>query len=339
MATLALTVSRPVRYLIQWGTTDSYELGNSLTDAYRREFVMTLRDLEPGTAYQVRVTGLLPNGQRDVLFEGVVETIAEDAELLVPNVRQARATIDGTDVALFWQNPAEPGVAVRVLRSPYQFPLHPTDGQIVYQGDAESVRDPAALAERAQQYYTIFARDSAGNFSTGVILFVAATEDGVLVPALPATTSEPVTEPTVRFVRPDTKLPGLGEITISQSDRTYQFADPAVRLSADRPFVVRIPVETVATHLKSIVFSYRPQAAQGQWERYLLRRNEAGTAYVGYISAPKTPDWYEIALHIYDFEAQVVGLGGWLYLPASKWLSNFPHYQMPGRCSYSWYLQ
>ncbi len=71
-------------------------------------------------------------------------------------------------IVLTWRNPDDGDfAAVRVQRDTGGHPSTPAEGQTAYDGPAEQATD-TGLANGTVYYYTIFARDGNGNYSTGV---------------------------------------------------------------------------------------------------------------------------------------------------------------------------
>lgn len=103
----------------------------------------------------------------------------------------------GRDRAMFlsWNNPADPDFAdVIIRRRADAFPESPSDGALVYQGSGESALD-GGLAADAEYFYTAFARDAAGNISSGALARGRTLPTAEEPPPAPLPEEPPVPEP------------------------------------------------------------------------------------------------------------------------------------------------
>ncbi|MBU2010098.1 fibronectin type III domain-containing protein [Patescibacteria group bacterium] len=97
---------------------------------------------------------------------------------------------DDDKVELSWVNPPDIDFdSVRIMHSTVFYPDDPVDGMVVYEGDHTEVIDTEVIAG-VKYYYTIFAKDVNGNYSSGAI-------GSIEIPVPPAEpVDEPVDEPT-----------------------------------------------------------------------------------------------------------------------------------------------
>jgi hypothetical protein len=304
--TVTFTTDRFVQSRVRWSTLGGAENIVQGTAAVRaHEFV--LDGLEPGTRYE-----LLIETYTDERFLGdaerlVVTTTALPDQTPPSNVRNLQAEAVGGGVELRWENPPELDFArVRVVRSTRWFPLDTVDGWVVYEGAGVSFTDQ--VRDRPI-FYTVFSIDESGNISSGAVvaLYEPATmtlpADGVtppppvlpeiIPPTFQATTSAPVRWP----------------VYVAQGDRVTMLAtSSAVSVSANLPFIVRIPANAVPSHLKTIVVELRhPDPVQGSFS-FLLRRTTTGDDYEAQIGALPSAGTYEIDIRWLDFATHETGM-------------------------------
>jgi chitodextrinase len=299
-----------VRYTISWGRTASYELGTVSTSLFKQGHETTLENLEPGTRYWYSIEIEDTAGNAQILKAGDFATIPSYQSIAPTNVRNIHAVVTGDDVALDWVNPVlAPGSKVRVVRSYFFYPLVATDGALVYEGDGAMVIDTGALHEHSPQYYTIFVIDAEGNVSSGAVVAASKTEVGTLMPnssSTPPKTSSSLSSSTVSV--PDSILDESGDTAVLHANAvfvrqglTVQAFSDGIKLDADIPYTVYIPVGAVVTHLKSILVSIKDPTDQRIVTTYLLKLNKDGDAYVADIDPPHVVGVAGMTVEVFDF--------------------------------------
>ncbi len=307
-ATVMINTERPTQFIIRWGETPGYEQASIRTEAFATEYSYEWTGLQPGTKYFLEVIGVNPRGLETVLYVGSFTTDSIVSDRLVPNVTSFTATVqaDGT-IALVWTLPPDiPAESeVRVLRNERQFPSRLEDGVLVYQGRRGSVVDKDIdWSEIQRTFYTIFVLLPSGEASSGVVTVVMREDQAVGIgEKLPLVVPEATS--TVIFARPETRLPGLVDIVFAHKNTSHTFLDSGVAVPAGAMVLVRVPVDSAAPHLKSIVVTF--SGAEGTSLAYLLRLDETGQWYEGLVVAPALPGEWRMVVTIYDFEAAVVG--------------------------------
>ncbi len=304
-AYLSFSTNVPTRYIIRYGRTGEYELGTIETEVFRAEHSTILSDLQPGSTYQYELLVRDRYQQSEVVRRASFTTEPRFPIQTLPNVRNLQAVPISSDVLLRWEMPdIELLAGVRVVRNHHFFPRDPFDGEVVYQGRAESFTDSGALSERARQYYTVFVMDLSDNFSSGAIA-VADRRDAVsdplpeplpeIIPPIP-TTTDPDLEPLdLRFT----------DITFIQADQEYIPDADRVELDTRTSFVLRVPVERTPPHLKIITATIsRLEGRPGQ-DTYLLRRDPDGRYYEAEIDRLGLVGEHQVIVSIYDLQNEV----------------------------------
>lgn len=316
-SSISLTTPRPTVLNIRWGRSASYELGYIVNESYSKEHAILLTDLEPGTRYEYEITAETPFGLESVVKRGQFTTL-EFVEVQNPsNVARFLASAVGDDVDLSWQKPLGEDVAyVRVVRSHLDFPRHPQDGAIVYQGENTSFIDVGVLSQFSPVYYTAFTYNSEGSVSSGAIAIVyavsqTASGDTVLSDVVnnigvPAFTSEATSSVREERFTPEMKIPELSEVYIKQNGKEFSFIASQLTLDSNQPFVVAIPARAVAGNLKSIIGTLVDPTDNRKRYSFLLRMNQDGTAYEAEIASVAVQGKSALVVEIFDYEAEIV---------------------------------
>jgi hypothetical protein len=310
---IAVETARPVRLAVRWGRSTDYELGYSVSEFYSDTHLVGLADLEPGTTYEYEIIASTPFGLESVIRVGKFTTLSDSDSDTPSNVRRFTAVADGKDVQLSWQLPATVDVShVRIVRSNFGFPQYPQNGAVVYQGKAAKFTDSDILSMYSPVYYTAFVYSADGKVSSGAVAMVyaqsfagSASED---VPSVqpPVKVVQPTTTVDESRVTIDMRLPELTEIFIEQKDRTYSLADSHIRLASQDAFLVRIPADSVAGNLKSIIGTVLDPTDNQRSYSFLLRINAGKTHYEAAIPAVAVSGESVLEVKIYDYEAYTV---------------------------------
>jgi hypothetical protein len=175
------------------------------------------------------------------------------------------------------------------------FPSDPYDGAVVYEGQATSFVDVAALLEYEEQFYTIFAIGEDGAISSGAVAraSLTGTDDGPLL-------EEELLEVSDFYFSPQS-------IALLQGSRTQTFSDTRIVLSGFEPFIVSIPYEALPRHLKSIIVTLLDPNDHTRSYSFLLRINKDRTAYEAMVAALQTEGVSRLQVEIFDYERKVIG--------------------------------
>ena len=136
--------------------------------------ILLLASLASGTAYAATTTDSII--VRLIVEGGSVSSPDPDPEPEPDEIPPANpsnfvATYDEDegDVDLSWENPTDSDFdLVRIMRSTTFYPTDEEDGELIYEGDGEFAEDED-VEQGVTYYYTIFARDEAGNWSSGAV--------------------------------------------------------------------------------------------------------------------------------------------------------------------------
>lgn len=284
-----------VRSVIKWGETNSYEMGTIGERSFSRIHEIHILNLKPGTTYQFTIEGENYVGIYGVLTSNNFTTL-QPVDVFPPaNVQNLRALKDGDDIVLSWENPNDPDFEkIRVLRNENFYPSDTADGWLVYDGDRENVRDRSIAIPGTRQFYTVFTYDKQGNISSGAVVAITISENGV-------TNIDIVDEE-----KNNIDLQFL-DIHFIQDGIEQVAHDGKVALDGTKPFSIHVPYESVPEHLKTILVTLADSIDEEKSFSFILRINGDKTGYDAHIAPLGTAGTFPIRVSVFDFKTNQVG--------------------------------
>lgn len=289
--------SRYARFELRWGRTSSYELGFVTNELYKKEHKTVISDLLSGTTYEYELVGFNKDGKKTVLKTGQFKTNMAPDSTAPTNVSNLKATVDGNNVLITWDNPQDVDFShVRIVRSHLFYPQDPSNGFIAYSDTENSFYDNNTLQDYPKQYYSVFSYDTNGNISSGAVVMVRkkgvpVSSDEVLS-IKPATSTASGTSPVITFQFSDIKFTQEG-IEVDATD-----------IDALVPLIVRVPYAVFPEHLKTITVTFtHPQDPKSTFS-YLLRINKDKSYYEAVLAPLRVEGIYPMELSMYDHTAQ-----------------------------------
>lgn len=289
-------------YVVRWGRTTSYELGTMSSDVFRTTHNPLIVGLEPGTRYFYEVTLRNSRGVSAVVAVDSFVTLPALSSEAPPNVSNVVVTVDGVDVRLSWQNPANFSGEIRVVRSHLFYPTTPVDGILVYRGTGNTLVDDEVLSERSPQYYTIFVQLPDGRWSSGAL--AEARRTVVVDDAVPTTTPDIDLVPIVTPIG-DTVLLDPAAVRVLLGNEMLGF-DALTTLPTNTEVTILIPKNAVMPHLKAIILTLYNPTTQAKTTSYLLKLDPAGEYYAVTFITSSVAGEAVMTLSVYDFSAEQV---------------------------------
>ncbi len=230
-------------------------------------------------------------------------------------------------IRLTWSNPSFAGFqAVRIVRSSSSFPSSPTNGQLIYEGTAESFNDNSVTAGNTY-YYSAYARNTNGDYSSGAVASVSIPPTDVPPP--------PIDEPPIPPGEEPPPLPGeaggppdpfdsfpvieetldplvldlsFGDFIFSQPGERRQFfaSGGTVQVNGQKTLTVSVPYEKVPETLKIIGLSIRDPENRQKVFSFLLKINQDKSAYEATIAPLGRDGTYQIYVSIINYQDQRV---------------------------------
>ncbi len=159
---------------VDYGLSLAYGLTKNVVEAVTNHTV-SLAALTKGTLYHYRVESKDSGNQNVISADFTFSTLPDTTP--PANVSGLTATPGDARVTLNWTNPTDLDfVGVKVLRKTTAYPTGPTNGTLVYQGNAKTFAD-LGVTNGVTYYYAVFAYDDVPNYSSGAV--VNATPAGL----------------------------------------------------------------------------------------------------------------------------------------------------------------
>ncbi|MFH1036506.1 MAG: fibronectin type III domain-containing protein [Patescibacteria group bacterium] len=282
-----------------WGQTEEYKQEIILEDNFLLDHSVLLKNLSAGTTYHFKIS--CKDG-----YQNTAETADQKFTTLFPpditppvNVSNFTAIPGDSQIELQWKNPVlQPGSGqaddfngVKIMRSTSFYPEDPWTGMPVYNGKGESFTD-TGLENGVRYYYTAFAYDKAGNYSSGAIVSAVPAKPGIVIP--------PPEIPTSTIPVP----PEIDKLTIDDFDFVQEGKKIVpdggrVKLEPQKPLEISLGYEKVPEVLKTIMITL--EDPYGKTFSFLLRINKEKTRYEAVILAPE-PGVYPLTITILDYK-------------------------------------
>ena len=280
---------------VDYGLTSDYELGiiidktNSLWTAHQ----ILLEGLEPGTTYHFRIRSTDNFGNQVISRDYTFTTLSLPDNIPPANVRNFKAEGRDKEILLSWLNPDDSDfVGVRIERSEDGFPLNPGEGFLVYRGDYNPLTPfikgeflDENLINGKRYYYTIWAYDEAGNFSSGALASAIPTpqvlpleEVPEIIPGIPVEEIEKIK--LIERIGPIS--PKDVHFFLDYGLLKLQLIENKVRLFPGSSLTLSIPQERFSEPVKMIQVVIDNQV-------YLLRLNKEKRLYEGIIKLSEIP--------------------------------------------------
>lgn len=309
-ARIVFTTDQLTRATITWGLEDEYGEGIAREVGYTRDHATKITGLTPGTRYYFSIE--IENSEADsyrLSGQSFVTKVAfDDVAPTAPSNFIAQG--QKSAIYLLWQNPSdEDFAAVTLVRSKRFYPVDPFDGEIVYQGRAQSYVDRDVVPGTVY-YYTLFAKDGDGNYSSGVI--AAAVVPFPMDDTLGAPYKETPSIPKDPFEN----LPSAPSVPLSierllfldfdfiqQSVILPQIGDQVV-VRADETLTVSIDYGRLPEVLKTIGVTLTDPTDAEKVFTFLLRITKDKERYEATIAPLLRPGTYPISLTVLDYKNQ-----------------------------------
>jgi hypothetical protein len=208
------------------------------------------------------------------------------------NAAYFTATGDEDQIKLNWVNPPDSDLAgVLIVRSDQFYQADRDSGALIYDGQGDNYADKG-LDRGKTYYYSIFAYDRLGNYSSGAVAAAAIQIKG----------QPPVTPPEIPVVEPPRgiKKINLDDFDFTQDGELLDLQDESVELDRTKTFTVSIPYDKVPEVLKTILITLEKD---GKSFSFILRANRSKTAYQATIVPPDS-GVYPLTITILDYKNQ-----------------------------------
>lgn len=287
--------------VLSWGKTLEYELGSIAEIDFGIEHSVLIPDLEPETNYSFKIE-LRDEARNLNKIENQKFTTLVLPDLIPPaNVSNFEiSVVDGAALKLDWQNPIDPDFnRVRIVKSTKFFPMNINDGETIFEGKGETLLDKNIL-RGTRYYYTIFAFDASGNYSSG------AVASGII--AVPGIVPPPEFPPEL----PSELVPAeIEKITITdfnffQKGKRLAVVEEKIQVVSEEPLEIKLDYKKVPEVLKTILVTLAEPEENGKTFSFLLKVNKEKTDYEAILAPLKKSGIYGVTVSILDFKNQTL---------------------------------
>ncbi len=296
-AFVSWNTSQPSQTTFSWGETGSYELGSSLGFIFTTEHGMTITGLRSATEYQFQIVAMNGYGVSNSLdnLSFTTLSLAQGRE----NVRNFTATPEGSLIKLSWQNPSATDFSeVRLVRKEGYFPTDGSDGEVIYEGNLESLPD-SRVEQGIRYYYAIFAKYSDGSLSSGSLASARITPAGE-VPEI----YDPFDSlPKASGVHPLIEALALIDFDFIQDGRKIMAINGnTIPINGEENLTVSLDYKKVPEILKTLLITLSHPSDPEKTFSFLLRVNDEKTAYIATIAPLEESGQYGVSISIVDYQ-------------------------------------
>lgn len=153
---------------IRWGENSDVGEGTLKSVIFAQNHQMQIINLKPGTIYYFTVESQDVGRRTATTLPQYFLTKSYKDTSFPLNPRNVRSYPDITGITITWENPPDPNFSyVRIMRHEDRFRSNPFLGTLIYEGDGKSFLDKNVVPGK-KYFYSLFARNNAGEFSSGV---------------------------------------------------------------------------------------------------------------------------------------------------------------------------
>lgn len=269
----------------------NYELGTvaDQTNSLFTVHEIILYNLKPNTIYYFRIRSINNSGNQVFSENLYFSTLALPDKIPPTNVNKFQAKASDKEIFLSWLNPDDADFAyTRIERSIKNFPINPGDGELVYK-DKEMLFWDKNLINNTQYYYTAWAYDKAGNFSSGALASATPLSAVILRKEISTSTiiqkELPTSQPDDLFLKSKIIPEKLIHKKIENNNILFFVHDDLVQLNLidntiyvfpNTTLTIAIPLDKFTNRIKTIQITLDNQT-------YLLQLNKDKKMYEGKI--------------------------------------------------------
>jgi len=280
---------------IFWGKTQEYKEGSTSETNFYLEHSTELIGLSSETIYHFKIVCRDPSKNESETTDQKFFTLTPPNLIPPANIQNFEATPGDSQIRLVWQNPPDIDFkGVKIVRSENFYPQSPWEGTPVYNDKGTSFLD-TGLKNNVTYYYTAFAYDKAGNYSSGAV--VSATPFKGAIP--PTISPSPVVSPP-----PEIEKIKLEDFDFYQEGKKLFLAEESkIKFKTEEPLTISLDYGKVPEVLKTIMITLEKQ---GKFFSFLLRINPEKTAYLATIMPPEEIGDYPLTINVFDYKNQTL---------------------------------
>ena len=167
-ASIYFTSSISTISTIRWGETSEVGEGTLKSIVYAQNHKMEIINLKPATIYYFTIESQDVGKRINTTFPQYFFTKSYKDTAFPLNIRNVKTYADISGITISWQNPPDPNFFyIRIMRHEDRFRGDPFLGKLIYEGSDEIFLDKDVIAGK-KYFYSLFARNNNGEFSSGV---------------------------------------------------------------------------------------------------------------------------------------------------------------------------
>ncbi len=284
---------------LKWGKTTEVTEGTLSSIVFAKKHKVEIINLKPGTMYfftiESRDVDEISSTYPPVYF--FTKFLKDTA--FPSNPRNVKTYSDISGITITWENPPDENFSyIRIMRHEDRFRGNPFLGKLIYEGSKEKFLDKD-VREGKEYFYTLFARDTNGDFSSGVAVSEIAYSPEIIPPdILPPDIIPP-------DILPPDIIPSeedLAEVIISGNFFVHQYGQLVKPLIKGKRVVIDNKKNTVIdTNVKTfyddwVKVTNRDEEVIGQ---YLFSFNKDSGRYQTVIPPLQKTGFYDIEIYRY----------------------------------------
>jgi hypothetical protein len=297
-AVLSWKTGVPVISTVMWGTTPDYEIGTLSETVLGLSHQVKIENLLPGKGYYYRIDFKDYFGRTvgQITSAFATKSLPDNTPPVNPKIISNISSSE--KVILKWDNPKDFDFqGVRVVRSTYSYPKDPLEGKIIYEGKGNVVTD-TNIEKGFQYYYTIFAKDEKGNYSSGAVYFFDNKKDQVGENSSAKMQRE---KNVLLELGSDIGNLSVSDFVFVQNGRKVNSYGSAIVVDGNTPVTIYLPYESLPEILKTIILHVQNPENPDEVASFLLRANEEKTKYESTIGAFEHFGRSKFSIEVIDF--------------------------------------
>jgi len=287
--------------MLSWGTTVDYEMGTIAGSLFLKDHSISIEGLTPNTLYFFKLELVDAYGKKLILDNQQFTASALIDTAPPTNIKNLKAVGDDEVIVLTWNNPPVDFDSVRIVKSEIFYPKDLFDGEVIYEGSLEKFIDTEVVYGKVY-YYTVFVKDTLGNYSSGAIAKARLYKIGE--PIDPDNIFDGVKELPISQVHPLISALTIFDLDFFQNGKKILPSAGIVRLEGDREFLISLDYSKVPEILKTITVTMRDPKDPSKTFSFLLRVNKEKTAYEAHIAPLGQSGDFAFGVSILDYKNQ-----------------------------------
>ncbi|MFH1522843.1 MAG: hypothetical protein ABIE43_03420 [Patescibacteria group bacterium] len=294
-----------------WGRTPEYMDGVINEINKKREHSANILNLLPDTDYYYQLYCWDDWGNKkysqNLKFQtsSVLPPVILPDEIAPSNVKNFEAIADENKILLKWTNPDDKDfIGVKILRSEEFYPQNIIEGKEIYNGSGEFTIDEDVIPDK-RYYYTNFAYDNDGNYSSGAIasaiiylLLKPGDEEILPLPLAPPAPPEEIME--INFVDFEFYVAN-NTIKIINKNNTFPLLPGTIlRISTDKNKYPDVLKSIIITLAPNSTFEKKEERAK-EAKSYLLRIDENKEYYTTNFTVPAKIEDYDLYIYFLNY--------------------------------------